>query len=260
MCLGTLASAGLAAATGGTSSIPQMLASMALSGVGNYITQSQNNRNTQRQYNAKNEVMMRGVQQQDANAARAKNVLDLTTGKFDAKNQAADLGAMIADRTKAINDNVGTPSSFVDPTSNANAPKVVQSELAKKMADAAAYSTQQGGALGKIGALNDQHLENALKINDSGNQIGTIGNFARGDYGVNQAQQNSAFHNARKAPGMFGEILSTVGNLGSMDAAGGGKGLQTIGDWITGGPGMGDQAFKGWLDGLNFSDPYSAGI
>ena len=233
--------------------IPLIAAAVGASGVGSYMQQKENNDNVNRQYNARNAVALQGVQQQDADAAKSNAVLQKTIGQFQAPQQAQDLGSLITARTNTINGNTDTPSAFVDPTANANAPKVVQSELAKKMADAAAFTQQQGGALAKIGATGDQSIGNALNLNTSGNQIGMLSNFAKGDYGVNQAQQRSAYENARKSPNPVWGILQQAGNAAGMYAAGGG----TIGDIINPGTGAGlTQADTSFLNAAQ----HSAGV
>lgn len=197
-------------------------AALGASAGGNYMQQQENNANTQREYNARNDAMAAGVKVQDANAAKSTNVLNSTVSKFQQPQQQQDLGSLITKRTNAINANDVTPAAINPNGAVSTAPNVVNSDLANRMAGATAYANQQGSALGSIGGVGDQLLGNSLALNDSGNQIGQISNFAKGDAGVNQAQINAAGHNARKASSGIGQLLSTVGNVGSMYVAGGG--------------------------------------
>lgn len=230
------------------------------SGLGNYMQQKENNDNVNRQYNARNAVAQQGVAQQDADAAKSGAILHNTINQFSTPAQAQDLGSLVTARQNTINNNVTTPSALVDPTTNAGEPQVVKSDLADKMAKASAYSTQQGNALGVIGGTGDQTLQNNINLNTSGQKIGQESNFAKGDYGVNQAQQKSAFENARKAPNPLWGMLSQAGNLAGMYAAGGGD----IGSLITGTPkgAMSDAAFNDYLNTnaskSALSSPYSA--
>lgn len=198
-------------------------------GLGNYMQQKENNDNTNRQYNALNAVAQQGVAQQDADAAKSGAVLNNTINGFQAPQQGADLGSLVTARQNTINGNTGVPSSLVDPTSNANAPQVVKSDLANKMAGATAYGAQQGNALGAISGNTDQMMTNQINLNTSGQKIGQLSDFAKGDYRANQAQQNSAFANARKAANPLWGMLAQAGNAAGMYAAGGGS----IGDLIS---------------------------
>ncbi len=189
-------------------------ASAAASLAGNYMQTQNNNASMQAQVNAKNAALQQGLVQQHQNQAQATDVLNNTLQKFSQPAQEQGLGDVIASRTNAIQNNV-TPAAPVDANIK-SAPQVVQSDLAKKMADAAAYGHQQAGALARVGATGDQFLNNNLALNDSGLNLGTISDFSKGQLAVNKLKQEVDANNARKAPSTFGSILSTLGTAGSL--------------------------------------------
>lgn len=212
------------------------LASMAASGVGNYIQTKRNNDSAQAQINARNAAMLAGNEKQNEYAAQGQNLVNQTANKFTGPAQQQTLGDLVNARSTAINNNSpAVPATGVDPINSiSTAPKVVQSDLGAKMGKAAAFANQQGNALGNIGGIGDLLSGNTLALNDNQNQLNTVSNFARGTAGVTTAQENSAYNNARKSPSVFGQLLSTAGNLGSMYAAGTGKLPGQISDlWST---------------------------
>lgn len=214
--------------TGVSTSTAIMLAGMAASGAGAYMTQKNNNDNVNRERTAINNVAQQGVAQQDADAAKSGAVLNNTINGFQAPQQGTDLGSLITARQTTIGSNTGTPSSIIDPTANANAPKVVQSDLANKMASATAFGNQQGDALGRIAGNTDQMMGNQINLNASGQKIGQLTNFAQGDYRANKALQQSASSNARRPPSVAATALSQAGNAASIYGAGAGG----VGDLI----------------------------
>jgi hypothetical protein len=202
-----------------------LAAAAAVSAVANYAQQSENNKNVQRQYNARNAARAQGAAVQDANAAKGQDLLKAATDKFQPAQTSAGLDAAITNRTNAINNNVTTPASINDPTSNANAPQVVQEDLASKMAAATAFGHQQAGALGRIGGTSDAMGNNGLALNDSAQRLGSLSNFAHGDAGVNRAQVEAAGNNARKAANPLWSIIGSLANAaGTAYTAGSGSG------------------------------------
>lgn len=183
---------------------------------GNYLQTEQNNASLKAQQNAKNEAAAEGVAQQQENQKQATGVLNNTIQQFSAPQQASDLGSLITNRTNAINSNT-TPG----PAAASNiksAPQVIQSDLASKLAGVTAYGAQQAGALGAMGATNDQAVNNNITLDNSGMQLGTISNTAAHQLAVNKVAQNAAYNNARKAPSTLGSILSTIGSFGQKAA------------------------------------------
>lgn len=249
MCLAqalpVLAATGATVASGGTLG-PAALAALggtAASGVGNYMTQQENNQNANRVYNAQKDAAAQGAAQQAANAAKGAGIVNSAVSQFTPSAQAADLGNIIADRSKVINDNTAQPPSLV--TAASTAPGAVQNDFANRLASTAAYNSSQGDALAKMGATDTQGINNALALNTAGNQIGTLNNFAQGDQRVTGINIKAAGNNARKAANPFWQDLATAGNVASMaGAASGGLGSLTgaantagygsVGDWLTG--------------------------
>jgi hypothetical protein len=199
--------------------MPWALAAAAASAIASYETQSENNANTQRQYNAKNAVQAQGQVQQNANTAQGQSILGNTIAKFQPGQVGADTNTAIANRTNALTANLTTPASINDPTSNANAPQVVQDDLANKMAGAAAFGAQQADALGRIGGNTDAAVGQAINLNSSGQQLGQLSNFAHGDAGVNQAQAEAAYNNARKPANPLWGLVGTAASALAMHGA-----------------------------------------
>lgn len=216
-----------------TASLIVAAAGATASAGGNYMQAKANNSSLKNQYAARNAVMLQGQQQQEANAAQGQQDLNKTVSGFSAPQQAADLGNIITNRTNTIAGNM-TPST--GDSNISTAPKVVQDDLASKMAKAAAFGTQQAGALAKVGATGDQMLNNSLNLNSGQQVLNTLTDFSKNQARVNQAQQEAAYNNARKPPSTLGQGLSTAGNLamnyGVGSAAAGGSTL--LGDSIFG--------------------------
>ena len=228
-------------------------ASAAASMAGNYIQAKNNNASQTAQYNARNAVQQQGYDQQKQNAADAQGVLQPAIAGFSAPNQQADLGNLITSRANTINANSATPSTGNLPGAVSTAPKVVQDSLANRIGQAVAFNNQQGDALAKVGATGDQAINNNINLGNTGLKINTIDNNARAQVGVNEAEANAAYNNARKSPSSLGSLLSTAGTAGGIASLGMGAGAD-IGKLITNGftgaqPGLSDVVTNG-LGGL----------
>lgn len=210
--------------------------SMAATGGGNFLQTKANNSSNKAQMAAKNARMEEGFRQQEQNQADAGAQFNKSLDKFQPQQQQQDLGQLVTKRETALDSNM-TPATGVDPTSNiGNAPKIVQGDLAKKLSDAVAYGHQQGNARARVGATGDKFLDNALQLNDSNLGIGTISDFAKGDYRTNVARQMEDYNNAKKAPSMIGQLLSTAGSALAMPGVGPGLGTaaSNAGSWWNG--------------------------
>lgn len=235
---------------------PELMLAAAATTAGNYIQTQNNNASVDAQYKARDAALRQGVQAQDVLAANNQNVLDSATAKFTPGSQNDSLGDLVTTRQNTIANNVNNtvPSSFVDPTKNANAPQVVNDSLAQKMGNATAYANQQGKALGTLGGLSDQNVANSLTLNTSGNQIGMNDAIAKGQAVASQAETNAAYNNARKSPSVLGNVLSTAGTLAGLDAFTGGANsfgnqqLSNVGNYVVGNPPGTDTAFNTWLN------------
>ena len=212
---------------------PELMLAAAATTAGNYMQTQNNNESLDAQYKARDAALEQGVQNQDALAAKAQVPFSNAVQNFTPGNQNASLGDLVTQRQNTIAANTKTPSSFIDPTSNANAPQVVQDSLAQKMGNATAYANQQGQALGTLGGLNDQNVANNLALNTSGNQIGMYDQFAKGQSVADQASANAAYNNARKSPSIAGELLSGAGTALGLDGA---TGLTNINGFLGGTP------------------------
>ena len=199
---------------------PEVALALGATGLGNYMQAKENNASINAQYNARNAVQQQGYDQQKKNAAQAQDVLQPAIAGFQNPNQQADLGALITNRAAAINGNTTIPQTGNDIVSTQ--PKIVQDTLADKIGKAVAYNKQQGDALAALGSTGDQWLNNGIKLQDSGAKINTIDNFARAQQGVNNAQAESAYNNARKAANPLWGILSDIGTVAGADAFAGG--------------------------------------
>lgn len=235
---------------------PITIAAIAATVGGNYMQTKANNSSVKNQYAARHNVMMQGLEQQQQHQDEANSVLQPTVAGFTPEQQGTDLGAIVTKRSDAINAN-STPSPV---NSNfATAPKVIQSDLADRMGKAAGFSKQQGDALGRVGATNDQALNNALNVNNAGLKIGTISDFSRADKGVNAAQQNEAFNNARKSPSGVGSALSDIGTLLGLYSFAGGS-AEGLADKAGIGPGAGAHSIGGSLASQTARGPISSAL
>lgn len=220
---------------------PEMLASLALSGVGNAIQTSQNNASARAQQNARNAAVAQGIQEQAVNQQKSGAEFDKALNHFTPENQQHDLGALVTSRTNALS----LPANQIPATGNTttaseSTPNVVQSDLAKRLADATAFGVQQAGALGKIGAYGDQAVGNDISTLDSSRKVASISDFAARQAQINRLKQQVDASNAARPASGIGSILGLVGSAGVNDAAGGGHGFSRISNWLspptTGGP------------------------
>lgn len=202
---------------------PELMLAAAATTVGNYMQTQSNNESLDAQYKARDAALEQGIQAQDQIQAKNQNILNNTTQQFTPGAQNQSVGGLITARQNVISNNTNntTPSAFIDPTKNANAPQVVQDSLAQKMGNATTFANQQGNALGTLGGLSDQNVANNLALNTSGNAIGMNNTIAKGQAVASQAEENAAYNNARKAPSTLGQGLSTVGTLLGLDGAAG---------------------------------------
>lgn len=198
------------------------IASAAATAGGNYIQQKSNNDSLQSQYNARNAEAEAGVQQQQSNIASGQSQLDSAIQKLSGPSQQASTQALANSRTGTINANTTPATGTTDPATNiADAPQVVQSDLAAKMGKAATFANQQGTALGNLGATGDQFAQNSTMLANDTQNLADLANKANSEKNVNLIQQQSAYNNARKAPNIFGQLLSTAGTIGGLASSGG---------------------------------------
>lgn len=214
---------------------PELLAATALTTGGNYLQTQQNNKSLEAQYSAKNAAAMQGVAQQQPNIAAAQNTIGNTINDFSPTNQGSSTSSIANSRAHTINANTAPATGVNNPIASVStAPPVVQSALAQKLADAASFNTQQGTALGAVGATGQQLTNNAIDIGNTGSALNQIEGNAKGQEYVNSLQQQAAYTNARKGPSMLGQGLSTAGTLLGLDGLTGGTGASSVGDVING--------------------------
>lgn len=230
---------------------PEALLAAAATTAGNYIQTQNNNASTKAQWDARNNALAQGAATEQGLQTQANNAFSSTLNNVAPAAQQQSLGDIIASRSAAINGNVTPATGTTNPSTNVStAPKVVQDDIASKMAAASGYGTQQGNALAALGSTGDQFLQNNLNLQAGTQNVGQIASTAQGQAGVTKALAESAYNNARKSPSILGKGLSDVGTLLGLDSFTGGNAA----NFITGGNGAG-AATNAVVNAANASSP-----
>ncbi len=192
-----------------------LAASTAASIGGGMISSSESAQNANRMAAARNRVLeetrKRNLKHSDQNRIQFNDNLANTNDEDGEKLRKAQ-----NDRTDVIQGNINPVAA--DVPLDANAPKVVQSNLAKTLADTFATSKTNAMHLGALGGYGDRSRD--LAIGDSGTQsaIGTNNNFVAGNMGIMPYLQDYAQIRANKPSSGLGDMLSALGKMGSMYA------------------------------------------
>lgn len=213
---------------------PEMLLAAGLSAAGSYVNARETNANVKRGNSAREASLRQELDRQKVFQDQAGQEFSTANDRFSPEARQNNLGDIIAKRQDALNGAVQTEQPQGYAAVPDSAPKVVKTDLAKRLAEAVGRSRQQAGALAKLGATSDLFDADAIGLHNADAKIGTIGNFASNSANVNQAEQGAAYQNAQKAPSGFGDLLGLAGmGLGLYSGFNGGSG-SVFGDTIKG--------------------------
>lgn len=202
---------------------PISLAGTGLGIVGSIMNGKQEAKNEQRMADARTRAMLDNFAQQDKLSAQSRQQFQDALGDFSKPQQQQNLENVGQERTNAIQANINANKVDYNPASE-NAPEVVKSEIAKRMADAMEKGRANATSLGKMGAWGDVQFGNQAGLARRGSQVGEFSNFARNVAGMMPLQMEVAAKNARKAPSMIGDLFKLAGTGMSMVGGAGGFG------------------------------------
>jgi hypothetical protein len=171
---------------------------------------------------ARNQALQESLARQREFQRQNQLALDAGIDRFDPNAQQELQAKAVEDRTAGVLGNQVAPSSDASEIPlNENAPKVIRSAIAKRMADAFSKSTDRARATAKLGAYGDAWGGNDIAINDVGHKVGMFNNFSRGEAALLPADQELAGYMAHKPSSGIGETISALGSLGAGAAGAG---------------------------------------
>ena len=187
---------------------------------GSVITTNEANANAARQAKSRNDELQRVMVRNDALAQQSRDAF---------ANRATDIQPeqVQADQQQALDDRTATTMTAIDrPIPSiplrGDAPQVVKSEIAKKMAEVFGAGRSEASRLAKLGARGDSWLNSGIQDTQAARDIGVSSNLAAGNLGILPHLQDFAENRAYKPISPFGAILSGLGGaLGSYAGSGG---------------------------------------
>lgn len=186
---------------------------------GKMMNDREASRNAQAKINARNSAQQQEVARQKILQDSNDVALQQSLKGFNKDTVAQNFGDLVTARENAYADNAPAAQDFG--AISADAPKVVQEDKAKRMADQLGKSKAEAKALAKIGGTTDLFQNNGLAINNAANDIGATNSLARGSLGVSGIEQTSAANNAGNKHSPWGDILQAAGAIGSAAVSGG---------------------------------------
>jgi len=156
--------------------------------------------------NKRADTAIRAKQDQVAQAERirqaayqkqAQATLDKTMSSFDRPAQDKALADTTAQRDTAIQATQAQPGDYT-PTTGANEPAVVHSDLAQQFADVLRRGKSETMARAKLGAYGGVQNDNSINLGRSGQDINQMADFSRGSAGVMPYEMNAAQNAGRK--------------------------------------------------------------
>lgn len=165
------------------------------------------------------------LDRQDSISKKARNRANETIDLFKPEKQIEKKAEVADARTKTIQGNISNEGTYAAPTAG-SAPKVVQTQLTKSIADALDYGRTRAASLGQLGAWGDTSRNNAFALARSGSDLDTLGGFAGGSAGVlpleladaNQSGEGFAYlGDGLKAGGQFANAYGARNDVGWND-------------------------------------------
>lgn len=170
---------------------------------------------------ARNRELERILSLNDQNTQEARSLFDTRVADINA-NSGAGLMDDQANRMEGIQGNIDTSAPLPIEISE-NAPKVVQGELAKSIADAKGRAAAQGAAQGRLGGYGDFFRRQAMDTQETGRNVDTSLDAIRGRMRLLPSFMDYEEIKATKPQSGLGEILKVVGS--GLGMAAGTRGL-----------------------------------
>lgn len=178
----------------------------ALSAAGSLFKQGEANANAGLMTDAMNAERDRALKKNDKLGKKTRGIFDKAVGRYG-KHDKVQANAT-ADRTEGLMSSImPAPEVPLSDTSDG----VVQSALAKRMADAIKTGTSDAQRAGALGGFGDAWLRQSLKTNDAGRQIGVFNDLARGNMSLLPHLQQLAQLRSYKPSSGIGDVLMGIG-------------------------------------------------
>lgn len=214
------------------------LLSAGLSAAGGMITAKEQQRQVERQAEARNKELNRTLIKNDALAEDSRSTFRNRIAQSDpnqnAKDQKAAEKERAGDQTQAID--AATQGATENVPLSGAAPTVVKTELAKRIGDALDVSKSQAKAQAKLGSYGDTWLNQGFQDQNAGRNLAVSTDFANGNMALLPYAQDFAEVKATKPISPLGGLLQGFGSMmGSFGGASGGSALpkkQYTSPWI----------------------------
>lgn len=198
-----------------------MAAGTVASIAGTAVTANEANQNNTNIAEARNRVLRETqarnkIASDESRSLFAKRIADMAP-----ENTQPQLATEQGQRTDTIQSNIDEAPAIEALPEAAAAPKVVQTALGKRLAEAAEKATARSAAMGKLAGYGDFMQGQAISDEEAGRGIDTQANLIRGNMGILPALQDYAEISAYKPSSGLGEILSTLGSVAGMAAGSG---------------------------------------
>lgn len=189
-----------------------LAAGAALSAGGKYLSDKNAQNQAQREADARNAVVAKGVQKQGEYATANRGDFNTGLSTFDPNAQAAGLagaqGARSAGNVGAITQQTGDDIEIPSGSSPA-----VRGEIAKRLAATFGQSVDRAKAAGKLGGYADQGANNTLNVAQMGRDIGTRNTQSQLESSIIAPQADLAASGTYRPPSPWGTILQGAGNI-----------------------------------------------
>lgn len=197
---------------------PALIAGAALSGAGSFISMNEQEKQAKRQAQARNAELEQMRKKNKALSDEAYSYFNERVQDQQAEAQQPQQEQLAADKSSEIAANSqAIPSSAEAIPLSGSAPKVVQNEMAKRLADTLAGTGAQANRLGQLGAYNQMVFGNSMKNQDTARRISIPSGFAQSNAANLPYYQDLAELNATKSGSGIGSLLKGAGYLvGSM--------------------------------------------
>lgn len=207
---------------------PEILLAAALTGGSSYISNREARKNANRAKNAVNYEFQQEQDRQKKYREQSKAEFEKALSAFEPEKQQESIADYVGLRSKEYDDNSSTAAKAVADfgTLPANAPRVVKSDIAEKVADAVAEGKGKAKNLARLRSFSDTLSDNAFTLKQGALDIGNINDFSKNSAALNPAEQKEAARKSQKYTGAntLADIMGLAGQAVGMHAATGGFG------------------------------------
>jgi len=183
----------------------------ALSGVGSLISMNQQQKDAQARAAARNQELLKNLKKQEGFANEARGLFDTRREALNPEVQAKKLDEAQTSRADEFIGQFAKPSTEGIALSG-NAPKIVQSEFAKRFQGALDKNKRNAQNLGRLGGFGQVLFDNSLDNVGLERGIGTINNFSQSENALLPHLQGFAEVEAAKPPSGVGSLLTGLGS------------------------------------------------